>query len=49
MEENLAKSAEGGFDGVEFLMEDKAHRDLMVPLCDKYNLKGLRNACSRLP
>ena len=39
MEENLAKIAEGGFDGVEFLMEDKAHRDLMVPLCDKYNLK----------
>ncbi|MFP6646807.1 MAG: sugar phosphate isomerase/epimerase [Candidatus Latescibacterota bacterium] len=39
MEENLAKIAEGGFDGAEFLMEDKAHRDLMVPLCDKYNLK----------
>ena len=39
MEKNLAKIAEGDFDGVEFLMEDKAHRDLMVPLCDKYNLK----------
>lgn len=39
MEENLAKISEGGFDGVEFLMEDKAHRDAMVPLCDKYNLK----------
>ena len=30
MEKNLAKIAEGDFDGVEFLMEDKAHRDLMV-------------------
>ena len=38
-EEKLAKIAEVGFDGVEFLMEDKAHRDMMVPLCDKYGLK----------
>lgn len=29
MEEKLAKIAEAGFDGVEFLMEDKAHREAM--------------------
>jgi sugar phosphate isomerase/epimerase len=26
MEEKLSQIAEAGFDGVEFLMEDKAHR-----------------------
>ena len=39
MEEKLAKIAEAGFDGVEWLMEDEAHREAMVPLCDKYNLR----------
>lgn len=39
MEEKLAHIAEAGFDGVEFLMEDKEHRDAMVPLCEKYHLK----------
>ena len=39
MEEKLAKSAEANFDGVEWLMEEHAHREAMVPLCDKYNLK----------
>ena len=39
MEEKLEKIAEGGFDGVEFLMEEKAHRDAMVPLCDRLGLK----------
>ena len=37
MEEKLEKIAEGGFDGVEFLMEEKAHRDAMVPLCDGWD------------
>ena len=39
MEEKLAKIAEANFDGVEWLMEEQAHREAMVPLCDKYNLK----------
>ena len=39
MEEKLAKIAEADFDGVEWLMEEQAHREAMVPLCDKYNLK----------
>ena len=39
MEEKLAKIAEAGFDGVEWLMEDQAHREAMVTLCDKYNLQ----------
>ena len=39
MEEKLEKIAEAGFDGVEFLMEEKAHRDAMVPLCDRLGLK----------
>ena len=39
MEEKLAKIAEANFDGVEWLMEEHAHREAMVPLCDKYNLK----------
>ena len=39
MEEKVAKIAEAGFDGVEFLMEDKGNRDLMIPLCDQHNLK----------
>jgi sugar phosphate isomerase/epimerase len=39
MEEKLAHIAEAGFDGVEFLMEDKEHRDAMVPLCERYHLK----------
>ena len=38
-EEKLAKIAEAGFDGVEWLMEEQAHREAMVPLCDKYNLQ----------
>ena len=38
MEEKLARIAEAGFDGVEFLMEDKDHREAMVPLCDKHGL-----------
>jgi sugar phosphate isomerase/epimerase len=39
MEEKLARIAEAGFAGVEFLMEDKKHREQMVPLCDKYGLR----------
>lgn len=38
MEEKLAKIAEAGFDGVEYLMEDADHRKAMTPLCDKYGL-----------
>ncbi|SVC98922.1 uncharacterized protein METZ01_LOCUS351776, partial [marine metagenome] len=39
MEEKLAKIAEAGFDGVEWLMEEESHRNEMTPLCDKYDLK----------
>ena len=39
MEEKLSNIAEAGFDGVEFLMEEKEHRKAMVPLCEKYGLK----------
>jgi len=39
MEEKVAKIAEGGFDGVEFLMEEKENRKAMVALCDKHSLK----------
>ena len=39
MEEKLEKIAEAGFDGVEFLMEEKAHRDAIVSLCDQLRLK----------
>ncbi len=39
VEEKVAQIAEAGFDGVEFLMEDKAHRDEMVSLCDQHHLK----------
>lgn len=38
MEEKLAKIAEAGFDGVEYLMEDADNRQAMTPLCDKYGL-----------
>ncbi|MBT4100640.1 MAG: TIM barrel protein [Gemmatimonadetes bacterium] len=38
MEEKLAKIAEAGFDGVEYLMEDADNRKAMTPLCDKYGL-----------
>ena len=38
MEEKLSNIAEAGFDGVEFLMEEKEHRTAMVPLCEKYGL-----------
>ncbi|MED5415543.1 MAG: sugar phosphate isomerase/epimerase [Candidatus Latescibacterota bacterium] len=38
MEEKLAKIAEAGFDGVEYLMEDADHRKAMTPLCAKYGL-----------
>ena len=39
MEEKLSSIAEAGFDGVEFLMEEKEHRAAMLPLCEKYGLK----------
>lgn len=38
-DEKLAKIKEAGFDGVEFLMEDPKHREMMVGLCEKYGLK----------
>ncbi|MCZ6706266.1 MAG: sugar phosphate isomerase/epimerase [Bacteroidetes bacterium] len=38
-EEKVAKIAEAGFDGVEFMMEEVEHRNAMVPLCEKHNLK----------
>jgi hypothetical protein len=39
MEERIARIADAGFDGVEFLMEDPAHRKAMVPLLDRHGLK----------
>ena len=39
LEEKVARIAEAGFDGVEFLMEDKKHREEMLPLVDKHDLK----------
>ena len=39
LEEKVARIAEVGFDGVEFLMEDKSHREEMLPLVEKYGLK----------
>lgn len=38
-EEKVAQVAEAGFDGIEFIMEEAAHRNAMVALTDKYNLK----------
>ena len=38
-EEKVAQIAEAGFDGVEFLMEEKEHREAMVAHCEKYGLK----------
>jgi hypothetical protein len=38
-EEKVAKIAEAGFDGVEFLMEETEHRNAMVALTEKYKLK----------
>ncbi|NKB70349.1 MAG: TIM barrel protein [Candidatus Latescibacteria bacterium] len=39
LEEKVAQIAEDGFDGVEFLMEERQHRRAMLPLVDKYGLK----------
>jgi hypothetical protein len=39
LEEKVARIAEAGFEGVEFLMEEEAHRKEMVRLCDKYGLQ----------
>lgn len=39
LEEKVAKIAEAGFDGVEFLMEDAAHLKQMLPLVEKHQLK----------
>ncbi|MBM3278148.1 MAG: TIM barrel protein [Candidatus Handelsmanbacteria bacterium] len=39
LEEKVAKIAEAGFDGVEFLMEDPAHLKAMLPLVEKHQLK----------
>ncbi len=39
LEEKVAKIAEAGFDGVEFLMEDAAHLKAMLPLVEKHKLR----------
>jgi hypothetical protein len=39
LEEKVARIAEAGFDGVEFLMEEADFRNKMVPLCEKHGLK----------
>ncbi|MCB1122317.1 MAG: sugar phosphate isomerase/epimerase, partial [Verrucomicrobiae bacterium] len=38
-EEKVARIAEAGFDGVEFLMEESEHLHAMIPLTEKYGLK----------
>jgi len=39
LEEKVARIAEAGFDGVEFLMEEADFRKKMVPLCEQYGLR----------
>lgn len=39
LEEKVARIAEAGFDGIEFLMEEADFRKQMVPLCERYGLK----------
>lgn len=39
LEEKVARIAEAGFDGVEFLMEDKKHLEEMLPLVEQHGLK----------
>lgn len=39
LDEKVARIAEAGFDGVEFLMEEKDHREALVRLCDRHGLR----------